>query len=96
MERQDIKIAVELLVRRVRLVRNGDSCSLAFEDLDRDGMLALGIVPEVADRLAGTAWWSDMLGDVAETPDFCEPDATDDEMLELARDVVREYVAKRL
>lgn len=96
-QREDIRRTVDLLRARVRLTRgDGGDCSVSFEDLDRDGMTALGIVEEIADRLASAPWWAEMIDDVAETPDFCEPDDTPDQVLEYARDVVEEYVAKRL
>jgi len=97
MLRENIRDAVDLLMDRVILTRSDDgSCQVSFADLDRDAMITLGIAETIADRLASAAWWSEMLDDVAETPDFCEPDDTPEQVLQYARDVVKEYVAKRL
>ncbi len=96
MDPQDIRHAVEVLVARVHLERDGDGgCRCWFEDVDASQMESLGIAPEVIARLDGAPWWPEMLADVAETPEFCEPDTGSEQVLEYARDVVREYVAKR-
>ena len=96
MDREAIRHAMELLSQRVVLNDRGDGgFELWFDDLDRVQMIDLGIHEEVADRLAGARWWKTMIEDVAETPEFCEPDAKPEEALGYARDVVREYLRKR-
>ena len=97
MDPQDIRNAIQLLKNRVTLTESaaGD-CQVTLEDLDRDGMVALGIAPDLAQHLASADWWPEMIEDVGETPDFCEPDTSPDEILKYARDVIFEYVAKRL
>ncbi len=96
MPREDLGAALDLLMDRVALTRSdGGACEVAFADLDRDAMVALGITPEIADRLATAPWWAEMIDDVAETPDFCEPEDTPEQVLQYARDVVKEYVWKR-
>jgi hypothetical protein len=37
-----------------------------------------------------------MVTDIVETPDYAEPGESSAQVLEYARDVVKEYVAKRL
>ena len=97
MQPEEIRTAVDLLMDRVALTRSDDdACEVAFADLDHGAMVALGITPEIAGRLVAAPWWAEMIDDVAETPDFCEPDDTPDQVLQYARDVVKEYVAKRL
>ena len=95
MDKPPLRIAIDLLMDRVQMQTEGDECRVWFEDLDRDAMVALGITPEIASQLASAPWWGEMIEDVAETPDFCEPDTTPEEMLSMARDVVQEYVFKR-
>ena len=41
-------------------------------------------------------WWSEMVTDVVETPEFSDPGESAEQVLEYARDVIKEYVAKRL
>ena len=95
MEREALRDAMEILAGRVRLVADPPDCKLVYDDLDRDGMVAAGIAEAVADRLADAPWWAEMIVDVEETPEFCEPEATAEEVLEYGRDVVREYFRKR-
>ncbi|MHC4608250.1 MAG: hypothetical protein ACYTAF_15175 [Planctomycetota bacterium] len=93
MEREEIKKAMDLLVARVRLEEDG---RISFDRPDRDGMVGLGMTAELADRIAGAPWFDEMVTDVVETPEFCEPGAGRDEVLGFAQDVVREYIRKRL
>lgn len=97
MEREEIRSAMEILAARVTLRRGEQgACRIAFEDLDLEAMIALGITSELAARLSSAPWWDEMVEDVVETPEFCDPDADSDEILSYARDVVREYIRKRL
>jgi len=93
----DIRTAIELLKGRVTVTEGADGeCEVAFADLDRDAMVALGIAPDLADRLSSAPWWPEMVEDVAETPDFCDPGTPPDEVLGYARDLIFEYIAKRI
>lgn len=97
MEREEIKSAMEILAARVTMSgRQGDDCSISFDDLGREEMIELGITTELAANLSTATWWSEMVEDVLETADFCDPGTKPDEVLEYARDVVREYIRKRL
>ena len=96
MEPRDVREAIRLLKEQVTLTQGpAGNCEISFVEPDRDGMVQLGISPGVAARFAAAPWWSEMVEDVLETPDFCEPDASPDEILQYARDVIFEYVAKR-
>lgn len=97
MDGEAIRAAMALLVGRVEPVEQpGGGCGVRFAPIDLDGMLAAGIAPEVARRISGAPWWDEMIEDVAETPEYCDDDADAATVLEYARDVVREYVHKRL
>jgi hypothetical protein len=51
----------------------------------------------VADDLTlSSDWWTEMVTDIVQTPDYAEPGEGPQQVLEYARDVVKEYVAKRL
>ena len=97
MHKKELRAALDLLMDRVKLTQGDDGeCQVVFDDLERDGMIALGITAEIAEAFCAAQWWSEMIDDVAETPDFCEPDDTPDQVLQYARDVVEEYVFKRM
>jgi hypothetical protein len=58
-------------------------------------MIAAGLNPDGVKLLLGLSWWEDMVTDIIETPDFCEPDDTPEQILGYARDVVSDYIRKR-
>jgi hypothetical protein len=58
-------------------------------------MIAAGLNPDGVKLLLGLSWWEDMVTDIIETPDFCEPDDTPEQILGYARDVVSGYIRKR-
>ena len=47
------------------------------------------------EELRRVPWWDEMVTDVNETPDACDPDDPPHQVLEYAKDVVSEYVRKR-
>lgn len=76
-------------------VQLADDGSIRFDVPDRDALLAADLEPEAVDGLLAAPWLEEMATDVVETREFCEPDATDEEVLGYARDVVTEYIRKR-
>jgi hypothetical protein len=55
-----------------------------------------GFGPEAAAKTLHAPWWPDMITDIVETPECAGPDCGPDLLLKYARDVVHEYIAKRL
>ena len=41
-------------------------------------------------------WWQEMVTDIIETPEYAEPGESAEQILSYAKDVVSEYVRKRL
>ena len=58
-------------------------------------MIDAGLNAEGAVRMLRVPWWEEMVTDIVETPDMCEPDDSPQQVLEYARDVVSEYIRKR-
>lgn len=58
---------------------------LAKADLNREGLRQILDAP----------WWDEMVADVVETPEMCDPADPPEQVLEYARDVVSEYIRKR-
>jgi hypothetical protein len=58
---------------------------LANADLNREGLT----------RILDAPWWDEMVADIVETPEMCDPDDPPEQVLEYARDVVSEYIRKR-
>jgi len=89
---EDLRLLMSYLEARVRLTADS---KVQFEVPDESRMLADGIHPEAVARLLAAPWREEMVVDVLETPDFCEPGETPEQILRLARDVVQEYLRKR-
>jgi hypothetical protein len=77
------------------LVRVSDSRSIVFEIPDGRTMLDAGLDANIVQHLLTAPWLEEMVADVRETPDFCSPEETSDQVLQYARDVVVEYLRKR-
>ena len=58
-------------------------------------MVGAGLNAEGAKRILGMPWWDEMVEDIVETPDMCDPDDAPEQVLVYARDVVSEYIRKR-
>jgi len=96
MEKEDIKRMYEWVQNRVRLVPDSDKTVIAFDAPTTDDFKEQGFDDELASLTLGSAWWPEMVADIIETPEFAEPDETAEQVLQYARDVVVEYVRKRL
>jgi len=58
-------------------------------------MICAGLHAEGVKQTLRVPWWEEMVGDIIETPDFCDPGDSSQQVLEYARDVVSEYIHKR-
>ena len=50
-------------------------------------MIKAGLNEEGVKRLLNVPWWDEMVDDIIETPEMCDPDELPQEILEYARDV---------
>jgi len=66
-----------------------------FHPPTEEEMIGAGLDPEGVRRLLGVPWWDEMVADVNDTPEVCDPDDPPQQVLEYARDVVSEYIRKR-
>jgi hypothetical protein len=82
------------LESRVRLAEEG-SRSVAFEMPGEAELLEAGLDPEGVRRMLAAPWLPEMVSEVLETPEFCEPEDSPEQVLRYARDVVGEYIRKR-
>ena len=85
---------IDHLERRVRLAEE-DSRRIEFEMPSEGELLEAGLNPEGVRRLLAAPWLSDMVSEILETPEFCEPEESPEQLLGYARDVVGEYIRKR-
>lgn len=94
MEREDVRKLIEYLEGRVNLVP-GEGRAVAFRGPSAEEMAEGGVHPDAVRQVLEAEWYPEMIEDVVETPQFCSPEETDEDLLQYARDVVGEYVRKR-
>jgi hypothetical protein len=68
---------------------------ITFQAPNEEEMLSAGLNAEGTRRVLAVPWWGEMVEDIIETPEMCDPDDTPAQILEYARDVVSEYIRKR-
>lgn len=85
---------VDYLQNRVNLVR-ADDRTIAFEPPTSAEMTAGGLDAATVNRLLAVPWWQEMIDDIIDTPDFAEPEASEEVVLGYARDVIREFIGKQ-
>jgi hypothetical protein len=93
----ELKAIMEFLVQRVRLADQNteQEMSIVFDAPTAQEMTQAGLNPQGAEQVLAATWWDEMVEDIVETPEMCEPDDTSDQILQYARDVVTEYIRKR-
>jgi hypothetical protein len=96
MNADEIKRMYEWIQRRVALADSTDGIAIVFDEPGADDFEEAGFAPEAVELTLSSDWWAEMVTDIIETPDYAEPGEGPEKVLEYARDVVKEYVAKRL
>ena len=91
---EELRSVIVYLERHVRLA-DEDSRSIVFEMPSEREFVDAGLNPEGVRRLLAAPWLSDMVSEILETPEFCEPEESSEQLLGYARDVVGEYIRKR-
>lgn len=96
MDADEIKRMYQWIQGRVTLAEPTDGIAIAFDEPGADDFQEAGFAPEAIELTLSSEWWPEMVTDIVETPDYAEPGEGPQQVLEYARDVVKEYVAKRL
>jgi hypothetical protein len=73
----------------------GAPIAIAFDAPTEKEMIGEGLNAGGVKRLLAVPWWDEMVADIVETPEMCDPDDPPEQVLEYARDVVSEYIRKR-
>jgi hypothetical protein len=89
-----LRSIVRYLQERIEL-GGPDERAIVFDPPGADRMVADGLDETTVRRLLAAPWWREMVDDVLETLDFAEPDETNEQVLDYARDVIQEYIGKR-
>jgi len=72
-----------------------DKVAVGFDAPTADQMAGAGLSAEGSRQILDSPWWDEMVVDIVETPEMCDPDDSPEQVLEYARDVVSEYIRKR-
>lgn len=96
MDKDEIRRLYEWIQGRVELHSIGDDLTISFDEPAAGDLAAQGFSTEAVERTIGSSWWREMVTDIVETPEFAEPDDSPEQVLAYAKDVVREYIWKRL
>jgi len=68
---------------------------ITFHGPTESEMIGAGLNAEGVRQILSVPWWDEMVADIIETPDFCDPGDSLQQVLEYARDVVSDYIRKR-
>ena len=95
---EELRAIINFLRDRVHLGdQNADgSIGITFDAPTAKQMIDAGLNAEGVKQVNDAAWWNEMVDDIIETPDFCETDDSPQQVLEYARDVVSDYIRKRV
>ena len=96
MDADEIKRMYEWIQSRAKLADTTDGIAITFDEPSADDFEEAGFASEAVELTLGSDWWTEMVTDIVKTPDYAEPGEGPQQVLEYARDVVKEYVAKRL
>ncbi len=98
MSPDELRAIMAFLRERVRLGSKESECPIAITFLSPTAgeMVGAGLHAEGVEQVLSAPWWAEMVTDIIETPDFCEPDESPEQVLEYAKDVVSDYIRKRV
>ena len=96
MDEAEIRRLYQWIQSRVALADTPGEVAITFAEPTAADFAAEGFDDEAVRLTHGSSWWSEMAADIVETPEYAEPGESRQQILEYARDVVKEYVAKRL
>jgi len=98
MTSEELRAIMDYLRESVHLGEEGpeSSISITVHGATEAEMIGAGLHAEGVKQILGRPWWEEMITDIIETPDFCDPDDPPHQVLEYARDVVSDYIQKRV
>jgi hypothetical protein len=93
----ELRAIMDFLRQKVHLKDGGagGEVTIGFEAPTPDEMVRAGLDPDGCKTVLDAPWWDEMVADIVETPEMCDPEDPPERVLEYARDVVSEYIRKR-
>ena len=93
----ELRAIMEFLRQKVHLKDRGaeGEVVIGFDAPTAEEMGLAGLNPDGCRQFLDAPWWDEMVVDIVETPEMCDPGDLPEQVLEYARDVVSEYIRKR-
>jgi hypothetical protein len=97
MTSEELRSIMDYLRKKVTLEeQEGESTiKIKFQTPEEREMIEAGLNASGVKRILKVPWWEEMVNDIVETPEMCDPDDPPEQVLEFARDVISEYIRKR-
>jgi hypothetical protein len=94
---EELRAIMAYLRERVHLGSNEakDPVTIAFHGPIEDEMIGAGLNAKGVKQILSAPWWEEMIADIIETPEYCDPSDSPQLVLGYAKDVVSDYVRKR-
>ena len=94
---EELRAIMDFLRERVRASPQeaGNQVAISFHAPTESEMIEAGLNAEGIKRLLRVSWWEEMVTDIVETPEMCDPEDSPQLVLEYAKDVISEYIRKR-
>ena len=94
---EELRAIIAYLRERVRLASQETETPsvIDFRVPTEKEMIDEGLNAEGVRRILRASWWEEMVTDIVETPEVCDPEDPPQQVLEYARDVVLDYIRKR-
>jgi len=96
MDSDEIRRMYEWIQGRVSLGDGAEGVTIVFAEPAARDFEDHGFSNEAIALTLRAGWWAEMAADIVETPEYAEPGESPEQVLSYARDVVVEYVRKRL
>ena len=91
---EQLRAIIAYLRERVHLAKS--TLVITFHAPREEEMIDAGLNSKGVKQILGVPWWEEMVTDIVETPDYCDPDDSPQQVLGYARDVVSDYIRKRI
>lgn len=95
MTADDLRAIMAFLREKVEL-KSMNPIEVTFTEPSKEKMVQAELNQNGIENILSADWWDDMVTDIIETPDFCEQDDSPEDVLEYAKDVVSDYLRKRV
>ena len=97
MNADELRAIMKFLTERAHLKDQpaDGEVAVGFDVPTAEDMADAGLDRQGSREILDAPWFDEMVTDVVETPEMCEPDDPPEQVLRYARDVVEEYIRKR-